>query len=250
MKFILLISLLFFCFSTADAQSGYLQILEDYENRIDTSYWINPNNDLLYDSMLAWHEWELVDNYTFGKDRGSIQMITDLKALHPIFRDYIRQLISTCKKMGIELAVVESFRTATKQAEYFGMGKKFTRSAGGQSKHQYGLACDVVPIVHGEPRWDDKALWRKIGVAGEKLGLRWGGRWRSIYDPAHFEWTGGFSFVELSMGLQPIQKVSSYPCLKEDVYRLKKFWYAWEEKQKLLTKKNEDESSFNTSSSY
>ena len=65
-------------------------------------------------------------------------------------------------------------KTSTK-----GMGRKYTRSGGGKSKHQYGLAVDVVPIVNGEAQWDNLALW-KIGVVGERLGLRWGGRWRQF----------------------------------------------------------------------
>jgi hypothetical protein len=117
----------------------------------------------------AWKTWSFVENYSFGKDRGAMPMITDLSALHPYFRDKIRQLILDCKAQGIELAVVESYRTHAKQSEYKVMGKKYTSSGAGRSKHQYGLAVDVVPIVDSVAVWDNTALWKKVGVTGEKL---------------------------------------------------------------------------------
>lgn len=177
-------------------------------------------------------EWTIINNFSFGKDRGNTPMIADLNALHPFFRDKITELIYRCHKKGIELAIVESYRTRAKQAEYFSMGKKYTRSAGGKSKHQYGLAVDLVPIVKGEPMWDNKILWKKIGMIGESLGLRWGGRWRSIYDPAHFEWTGGLSGSHLANGIYPL--MPNYPCLEEDIEQLKKEWAKLEEDQSVF----------------
>lgn len=182
------------------------------------------------DTLNGWKNWLLVGNNTFGKNRGDMQMITDVNALHPYFRDKVLDLIENCKAKGIELAFVETYRTHAKQNEYKGMGKKYTRSGGGKSKHQYGLAVDVVPIVNGEAQWDNKALWLKIGVTGEKLGLRWGGRWRHPFDPGHFEWTGGLNTTTLSAGSRPFiaQEKELYPCLEEDLTLLRKYWKEWE----------------------
>jgi peptidoglycan L-alanyl-D-glutamate endopeptidase CwlK len=188
-----------------------------------------------------WKEWRTVDNFAFGKNRGDLPMIADLHSLHPYFRDKVCQLIKNCQAKGIELVVVESFRTHAKQKEYFKMGKKYTRTTGGKSKHQYGLAVDVVPVRDSVAVWDNVALWKKIGVEGEKLGLRWGGRWKAPYDPAHFEWTGGLTTYHLSNGVLPvIPKVHAeqYPCLHDDVDQLKKHWEMWEVEQSLLTRTN------------
>jgi hypothetical protein len=182
----------------------------------------------------SWESWETVENFTYGKDRGSLPMITDLNALHPYFRDRIKELIKVCKEQGIELAVVESYRTHAKQAEYFGMGRKYTRSKGGKSKHQYGLATDVVPMIDSVAVWDNHALWRKIGVLGEKLGLRWGGRWRAPYDPAHFEWSGGINTYQLAAGAHPYipkSKADLYPCIGEELKQLEEDWEQWETEQ-------------------
>lgn len=185
------------------------------------------------DTVSGWKNWSLVENNTFGKNRGDLKMITDVNALHPYFRDKVLDLIEICKAKGIELAFVETYRTHAKQNEYKGMGKKYTRSGGGKSKHQYGLAVDVVPIVDGEAQWDNLALWRKIGVAGEKLGLRWGGRWRHPFDPGHFEWTGGLNTAALSAGTKPYiaKEEDLYPCLEEDLKLLRKYWKEWETMQ-------------------
>lgn len=191
------------------------------------------------DTSFGWKNWSLVENYSFGKDRGAMPMITDLHALHPFFRDRIIALVEQCREKGIELAVVESYRTHAKQHEYKTMGKKYTNSGAGRSKHQYGLAVDLVPVVDGVAVWDNTVLWRKVGVVGEKLGLRWGGRWKKPYDPGHFEWTGGLPSSSLYSGIFPdVPKCDElYPCLDEDLHLLKKYWKEWETAQSSLTRK-------------
>jgi D-alanyl-D-alanine carboxypeptidase len=194
----------------------------------------------------AWKSWSMVENFTYGKDRGNLPMIADLDALHPYFRDKIITLISMCKAKGIELAIVESYRTHSKQNEYKSMGKKYTRSGGGKSRHQYGLAIDVVPVIDSVAQWEDTKLWRKVGVIGEQLGLRWGGRWRELYDPGHFEWTGGLTSYHLSMGQWPrIAKANNYPCLDEEIIQLTEYWKAWEAEQSAITRQQTSSSKMN-----
>jgi hypothetical protein len=212
---------------------SYLTSLLDSSVLFDTAAAEQPSFDIV-DTESAWKNWQTVENYQYGKDRGSLPMIADLNSLHPYFRDKIVELIHLCKAQGIELAVVESFRTHAKQAEYFGMGRKYTRSKGGKSKHQYGLAVDVVPIVDSVAVWDNTLLWKKIGVTGERLGLRWGGRWRAPYDPAHFELGAGVSTYHLAKGMQPgipHAKANTYPCLEEELALLEKYYEAWEAEQ-------------------
>lgn len=212
---------------------------EDEIITIDSSLLFVAEPVITIDTVNGWKSWSYVENYTFGKDRGSLPMITDLQALHPFFRDRIVELIKNCKEKGIELAIVETYRTHAKQNEYKGMGKKYTNSAGGKSKHQYGLAVDVVPIVDSVAVWDNAALWRKVGLMGEKLGLRWGGRWKKPYDPGHFEWTGGLTSSHLSHGTFPVLPTfeEHYPCVEEDIKLLQRYWKEWETSQSSLTRK-------------
>ena len=192
-----------------------------------------PDVETLPDTVDQWMRWQTVDNFTFGKNRGDIPMICDLSALHPYFRDKVMELISICKSKGIELAIVETYRTVAKQNEYKTLGKIYTRTSGGRSKHQYGLAIDVVPVIDSVPSWHNEAVWTKVGPVGEKLGLRWGGRWRHPYDPGHFEWSGGVSSASMELGRTPrIPHPENYPCLEEDLTSLQDSWNKWESQQR------------------
>lgn len=219
----------------------YLNNLYDPSLVFDTTQvTLKEQNVVSADSLDAWKEWLTVDNYFYGKNRGSLPMINDLQSLHPYFRDKVVELIQACKASGITLGIVESYRTPAKQAEYYAMGKKYTSTPGGKSRHQYGLAVDVVPLVDSVAVWDSALLWRKIGQAGEHLGLRWGGRWHVLYDPGHFEWSGGLSRYQLAKGYLPrIPRSESkdYPCIEEELQSLQRKWEAWGVEQSVIAKK-------------
>jgi len=193
--------------------------------------------EIVADTIDEWKQWEMVHNYSFGVNRGSMSMVADLGSLHPYFRDKVLELIRVCKSQGIDLAVVETYRSHAKQTEYKKMGRRYTRANAGQSKHQYGLAIDVVPMVDSIPKWHNIRLWRKVGAAGERLGLRWGGRWRKLFDPAHFEWTGGLLSADLAKGRLPrVPHPEQYPCLDEDLRALRRRWKAWDSEQSAVAK--------------
>lgn len=213
------------------------EFLQQREEFLESIQW-QTAPEIVIDTVYGWKDWTYVDNYTFGKDRGSLPMIADLKALHPYFRDKVIQLISKCEEKGITLAIVETYRTRAKQYEYRAMGKKYTRATGGKSKHQYGIAVDVVPIVDSAAVWNNKQLWRTIGLVGERLGLRWGGRWRHLYDPGHFEWPVSKELLatRATHNQSILPEEESYPCLEEDLILLTKYWNAWEVEQSTIAR--------------
>ncbi len=177
------------------------------------------------DSIKGWLHWRTVENFYYGKDRGNLPMIADLSALHPVFRDKVLEMIRICSEKGIQLDVVETYRTPSKQLEYKRMGRRYTRTGPGYSRHQYGLAVDIVPLVNGVPQWNNYQLWRKIGLIGEKLGFRWGGRWRYLYDPGHFEYAGYVDLRKMAIGeFPPLAGSNQYPCLNEDLRQLHVKW--------------------------
>ncbi len=110
----------------------------------------------------------------------------DLSLLHPAFRNKVVMLLYECAKQGIELEVVETYRTPERQDHL--REKGYSMLHGGKSKHQHHLAVDVVPKKFGWYMWHDKELWEKVGKIGEKQGLFWGGRWRRFRDYCHFEY--------------------------------------------------------------
>ncbi|HEX8038967.1 MAG TPA: M15 family metallopeptidase [Chryseosolibacter sp.] len=216
---------------------AYLQSLFDRSVLFDTSAIKREDTVKTQASLEEWRQWHTVANFYYGKNRGLLPMIADLRALHPYFRDKVTALIKVCKAAGIELAIVESYRTPAKQAEYYSMGRKYTNTPGGKSKHQYGLAVDVVPIVDSVAVWNNHRLWRKIGQAGERLGLRWGGRWHVTYDPGHFEWGGGLTRQALAAGNWPAIPASvadEYPTIGDELAELQKNWQAWAVEQSAI----------------
>lgn len=114
--------------------------------------------------------------------------------LDPRFRATALELLGRLMERKCYVVVVDTLRTAEEQAEY--VKKKVSMVA--RSKHQDGLAMDVVPVSQylaqpGGPMmkvtWSSTAPeWQVIGEEAEKLGLRWGGRWKVPHDPGHVEW--------------------------------------------------------------
>ena len=62
-------------------------------------------------------------------------------------------------------------------------------------------AFDFVPMVAGKPQWADAALYRKVGVIAESVGLEWAGRWTgSLRETAHCQFSNGLKLSDLRAG--------------------------------------------------
>lgn len=112
-------------------------------------------------------------------------IIRDFHILHPAFRNKIILLFVEAKRQGIDLVISETYRTPERQDMFHKM--KLTKVKSGKSKHQYGLAVDLIPVIDNISQAENKDVLKKVGLIGEKLGLKWGGRWK-FYDPVHFEY--------------------------------------------------------------
>lgn len=123
-------------------------------------------------------------------------MIRSLDSLDPRFKPVAMELLARLVESGILVIIVNTLRTQLEQDEAIRTG----HSKVVHSKHQDGLAIDICPIsqymVHGPTKlqWDTTdPIWKQIGQIGEKLGLRWGGRFAPLdknglgWDPGHFE---------------------------------------------------------------
>ena len=65
-------------------------------------------------------------------------------------------------------------------------GPHVTNAGPGQSLHNYGLAFDGVPIIHGKPIWDTESpLWRLYGDIAEMAGMDWSGSWIRFTEYPH-----------------------------------------------------------------
>ena len=111
-------------------------------------------------------------------------MSRTIDALAPEFRLKAQALLDMSRAAGIELFVVETLRSEAQHKINLAAGKSWTR----HSRHQDGLAIDVVPIaLMDKPDWaPGDQLWCQVVEIAESLGLQAGARWRQR-DYCHFE---------------------------------------------------------------
>jgi hypothetical protein len=118
----------------------------------------------------------------------SATRIDDLALLEPKTRQLVQQIIAAAQEMGISLMVYETYRSQARQQELFDNGATRLRSVG---LHTYGLACDIVRAIRGEPSW--KGDFSFLGQLARSSGLIWGGDWgdpgmqHSFVDPVHVQ---------------------------------------------------------------
>lgn len=128
---------------------------------------------------------------------GSVSVTSQkrLAKVHPKLSQAVTAVINTLAAEGLKVEVVQGLRTFAEQDALFAQGrtkpgKKVTRAKGGQSNHNYGLAVDLCPFIGTEPQWEDEAGFDRIGAAGKKQGLIWGGDWPNFPDRPHLELPG------------------------------------------------------------
>ena len=111
--------------------------------------------------------------------------------VHPFLAKKIALVIKDARAKGIDLRVVQGFRTMATQQKYFNKGRstkgsKITNAPPGFSYHNYGFAVDVCEYKNGKPYWKSKR-WQEIGAIGKSHGLVWGGDWTRLVDRPHFQ---------------------------------------------------------------
>ncbi len=143
-----------------------------------------------------------------------MQNSRSLDDLLPPVRRRAQALLEACRGQGIDLLITSTYRDHASQAALYEQGrslpgKRVTNAKPGQSYHNWRVALDVVPLRHGKPVWGsvgaDGALWQRVGILGESVGLEWAGRWTRFPELAHFQYTGGLSLAELAQGCQPLE---------------------------------------------
>jgi hypothetical protein len=98
--------------------------------------------------------------------------ISDPALLEPVTRAAIEAVIADAATRGIKLMIFETYRSQERQQALFEQGATQLRKVG---VHHYGLACDLVKDINGDPSW--KGDFSFLGVIGPAHGLVWGGDW-------------------------------------------------------------------------
>ena len=125
-----------------------------------------------------------------GKDPrfDSAARVSDPSLLEPTTRKLVESVISAAQQMGIAIMIYETYRSQDRQQELFNQGATKLRAVG---VHHYGLACDIVRVVGGEPSW--KGDFSFLGQLAQSSGLIWGGDWgapdikHSFVDSVHVQ---------------------------------------------------------------
>ena len=119
-------------------------------------------------------------------------MSRDTKLLHPELREICDAFIAECRKQGLIVGISQTWRTKAEQDELYSQGRTkpgsiVTNCKYPYSPHNWGVAFDIYRN-DGKGAYNDSDGWfARCGAVGKKMGLFWGGDFRSFVDKPHFE---------------------------------------------------------------
>ena len=125
-----------------------------------------------------------------------------IEDLTPVVAMLAKSFIAECKKQGIDILITSTYRDFASQNALYAQGRSMpgnivTNAKGGQSYHNFRVAFDFVPLIHGKPAWNNARTFTKCGNIAENLGLEWAGRWEGFKEMAHCQFTDGMSLRDL-----------------------------------------------------
>lgn len=119
-------------------------------------------------------------------------MSRDTKLLHPELQEICDTFVAECRKQGLIVGISQTWRTKAEQDELYSQGRTkpgsiVTNCKYPYSPHNWGVAFDVYRN-DGKGAYNDSDGWfARCGAVGKKMGLFWGGDFRSFVDKPHFE---------------------------------------------------------------
>lgn len=139
------------------------------------------------------------------KDQSSMINSRKLEDLHPKVKVLCEKFIEKCKSQNIDVLITSTYRDGASQDALYAQGrttagKIVTNARAGQSYHNWRVAFDFVPLVHGKAQWSDVATFTKCGEIAESVGLEWAGRWKKFKELAHCQYTNGLKLADFQAG--------------------------------------------------
>ena len=112
----------------------------------------------------------------------------DIQDLSPLAQIACNLFMAECKKVGLNVLITETYRPQTRQNWLYEQGR--TRAGNvvtwtKNSNHTGRMAWDICKNVRGQ-EYSDAAFFAKCGEIAKKLGITWGGTWKTP-DKPHFE---------------------------------------------------------------
>jgi hypothetical protein len=102
----------------------------------------------------------------------SPKRIADPELLEPTTRDLVQAVIADAATNGLKLMIFETYRSQARQVALFNQGATKLKQVG---VHHFGLACDIVKDINGQPSW--KGDFSMLGALAKHHKLIWGGDW-------------------------------------------------------------------------
>ena len=111
--------------------------------------------------------------------------------LLPQVQSIARAIVESAATIGIVIKVISGTRTYDEQNALYEQGRTkpgriVTNARGGYSNHNFGIAFDI-GVFEGGRYLEESPAYKAVGALGMKLGLDWGGSWRTISDEPHFQ---------------------------------------------------------------
>lgn len=114
----------------------------------------------------------------------------NLWTLQPLAALKVRQMMTALRGLA-DWKLICGIRTYAEQDSLYKKRPRVTRAKGGQSMHNFGIAADVCLFVDGKDVWTPSegadSIYKPVAALAHKLGLVWGGDFKSIYDPGHVQ---------------------------------------------------------------
>lgn len=135
----------------------------------------------------------------------------NVAAMFPEFAHKCQLLVAACQARGVDYWAVSGERTYAEQAVLYAQGRTtpgniVTNAKAGQSMHNFACAMDFCKDKDTtrdglQPDYSDPA-YVILGEEASKLGLEWGGTWKSIKDIPHIQ----LPLYKVGLGLADLQK--------------------------------------------
>ena len=114
----------------------------------------------------------------------------DIKELDPVAQKACNLFMTECKKAGLNVCITETYRSQARQDYLYAQGR--TRSGNivtwtKKSNHTGRMAWDICKNIRGQ-EYSDPKFFEQCGAIAKKLGITWGGTWKTP-DRPHFEVT-------------------------------------------------------------
>lgn len=117
------------------------------------------------------------------KPPAEVPRISSLDGLAPRFRERVERVLADLDNVR----VFETVRTEERQQYLYGFGREYDDGRGPVTKaatavkgwHLFGCATDIVEN-DATPWTAPNSFWQSLGLAYERHGCIWGGRWKMV----------------------------------------------------------------------